>query len=542
MRMRLSFLTSLMALALLGGLQASAADGDSIPEGCVDKRYCDGTQCYAAEDSISMLACGCGLLDPTCGVGRCVEGAYCDGSACGDAGMCHPIDSPISQVMCAGAKMDATCTLPASTCGAGSCVDGAYCDGCGCQPLDSAPSQALCACKLADPRAGVGSCVDGGYCDDLASEAGHCFKPEADVSRAMCRGAVLDKCVASPPAEPVSCKDGVYCDASRCYADDSALSKQNCAFVDGSASGKQGLVKALGPYDVGVIPKRPWGCPAGSEYVQFYMDDEDNHNNNYLWGWVGATRQNNQGTTLGFCRVDGAKFHPLYHSWNTDLRKETYAVLKLGGTCPPGSMEFVRNFDNEDHNNQNSHVGNIWPNVSNNNTSLRFCMFMPSNNGAMGGFPSLGMEYGVFAASNYSSAYWLAQGYIHTDDEDHNNANSYSYNNNGNPALLIHAMVFGSTNTEMRLAKVGNAPAPCTKLVHYYTGANLSAWYDGANCYIKPVPPSGTPFVWSNNYYVSAGPNHSCSEGVYDGANCYIMSAPAGTTAFKWGNAFYYAE
>ncbi|QSQ25557.1 hypothetical protein JY651_11755 [Pyxidicoccus parkwayensis] len=44
------------------------------------------------------------------------------------------------------------------------------------------------------------------------------------------------------------------------------------------------------------------------------------------------------------------------------------------------------------------------------------------------------------------------------------------------------------------------------------------------------------------NYYVTAGWNHSCIEGVYDGANCYIMSAPSGTTPFKWGNAFYYAE
>jgi hypothetical protein len=112
----------------------------------------------------------------------------------------------------------------------------------------------------------------------------------------------------------------------------------------------------------------------------------------------------------------------------------------------------------------------------------------------------------------------------------------------GNPGLLIHEMIWGGANTEMRIAKVVNPPAPCSRKVYYYTGAYLSAWYDGANCYIKPVPPSGNAFTWSMNYYVTAGWNHSCIEGVYDGANCYIMSAPSGTTPFKWGNAFYYAE
>ncbi|WP_164017684.1 hypothetical protein [Pyxidicoccus trucidator] len=541
MSSRLFLLTPLLVFALLGSTPAAAAEQAVIPEGCVGKSYCDGTRCYAPESPISEFACACGLINPVCGVGKCSEGSYCEGSGCGDSAGCHPPSSPVSQVMCGGAKMGAACEPPAGGCGVGACVGGEWCDSCGCQPLDSGPSQALCECKLADTRAGLGSCLDGAYCDNPTSEEGQCHAADSAVSRAMCAGATLKDCKAPAlPAEPGTCRDGIYCEAGRCYEVDSAMSKTHCPGADVSDGAKSGL-KSLGAQDVGVIPKKPWGCPAGSEYIQIYMDDEDKNNNNYTWGWVGATQQTSAGTRFGFCRVDGTKFKRLIHGFNTDLRKETYAVLKLGSSCPLGSMEFIRYFDNEDKNNANSRSGNIWPNTSNANTTLRFCMFMPGNSG-MGAFPSLGFEYGVFAPSNVQSAYWLAAGYVHTDDEDRNNSNWFSFNNNGNPAVLIHAMMWGAANTEMRIAKVANGPAPCTKLVPYHNGTFLSAWYDGANCYIKPVPPSGTPFIWANKYYVTPGPNNSCSEGGWDTANCHIMSAPSGTTAFKWGNGFYYAE
>ncbi|HZI14870.1 MAG TPA: hypothetical protein VE153_31160 [Myxococcus sp.] len=273
------------------------------------------------------------------------------------------------------------------------------------------------------------------------------------------------------------------------------------------------------------------------------MDDEDDGNDNYRWGWVGATQQNSSGTTFGFCRVDGERFGSLPRASWVDLTAQAYAVLKLGSSCPPGTyIEFTRNFDNEDKNNRNWRQGNIGPNVSNSNTSLRFCMFMPSNSGVMNGFPSLGGEYGVFAAGGFASFYGLSSGHIHTDDEDRRNANSWNYHRVGGINTIIHSIISGVDNTDLRTVRVKHRPAPCTRRVYYHTGASLSAQYDGANCYIKPVPSSGTPFIYANNYYVTAGPNNTCAEGFYDGRNCYIMSAPSGTTAFKWGNAFYYAE
>ncbi|MBU8895955.1 hypothetical protein KRR26_10085 [Corallococcus sp. M34] len=541
MKPGLSLLTPLLALAVLGSSPAWAQADEPIPEGCVEKRFCDGTQCYAEDAPQSLLACSCGLLDPTCGVGKCVEGEYCDGSACGETSRCHPSNSPISRVMCAGEKMSPTCELPAGGCGVGRCEDAAYCDGCGCQPRDAAASQALCECKLAETRFGLGECVNGGYCENAASESGQCFKPEADISRAMCRGATLEQCVASPIQEATYCKDGRYCDAKDCYPEDSAISKMNCAFTPAPQEARR-LATALGPYDVGVIPRRPWACPPGCEYIEFYTDDEDSRNDNYTWGWVGATRQNNAGTRLGFCRVDGTRFTNLVDVWNRDLAMATYSVLRLGSRCPPGGIPFTRNMDNEDSNNRNTFTGNIWPNVSNRNTSLNFCLFMATTRSGMHGFPWLGFEYGVFAASDHASSYWRQPGYIHIDDEDDHNANSFSYDNTGNIGLLIHSMVWGGANTEMRLARVTDPDRPCGAQVRYHNGTYLTPWYDGANCYIKRFPPSGTPFIWNNSYYVSAGPGRTCSEGYYDGANCYIMTAPAGTTAFKWGNAFYYAE
>ncbi len=172
---------------------------------------------------------------------------------------------------------------------------------------------------------------------------------------------------------------------------------------EGSEGKEATASRTLGTYDVGVIPRQPWDCPSGSQYIQSHMDDEDDGNDNYRWGWGGATQQNSSGTTFGFCRVDGERFGALPRASWVDLTAQSYAVLKLGSNRPPGTcIEFTRNFDNEDKNNRNWRQGNIGPNVSNSNTSLRFCMFMPSNSGVMNGFPSLGGEYGVFAAGGFA--------------------------------------------------------------------------------------------------------------------------------------------
>ncbi|MDX1999311.1 MAG: hypothetical protein SF066_16455 [Thermoanaerobaculia bacterium] len=74
-------------------------------------------------------------------------------------------------------------------------------------------------------------------------------------------------------------------------------------------------------------------------------------------------------------------------------------------------------------------------------------------------------------------------------------------------------------------------------------GSLISASWDGANCYVKPVPAAdGMPFVYDNKYYLSLGKNFLCEAGYYDGANCYLGAAPAGTGGFVYNGSFYYAE
>ncbi|MCL1037832.1 S8 family peptidase [Shewanella submarina] len=112
---------------------------------------------------------------------------------------------------------------------------------------------------------------------------------------------------------------------------------------------------------------------------------------------------------------------------------------------------------------------------------------------------------------------------------------------------------------------------PCTDPVAMHDGSSLMPWFDGANCYVMPVPSGADPFIWSGNYYVEAklmdcplgsydGANcyvmtkpetgfiyannfyhqyDDCSVGSDDSANCYIASAPGGTSAFEWGGNFY---
>ncbi|RKH95804.1 hypothetical protein [Corallococcus sp. AB038B] len=547
MPLRWSLLKSLFLFALLGAAPALAADAPAIPEGCVDESFCDGKQCYPPESSISRLACACGLLNPVCGVGRCEGDSYCEGRGCGgDDAFCHPASSPVSQIMCAGAPMGDTCDLPPASCGQGSCVDGAFCDACGCQPLDAAASQALCACKLADPKPGLGICRDGAYCDDLASEHGSCYLAEAVVSQAMCQGVSLQAC-ALPPAssDPGECKDGVFCQDGKCHPDDSALSKARCTVSSApkDPQARPGLMGLIGPYDIGVIPKNGFSCPTNSLFTTIYMDDEDSSNANYTWGWIGATEQNRYGTKFGFCRVNGTQFRPLSHNANLNVFQETYAVLKLGDYCPMGSKEFIRHFDNEDRNNANSYTGFPWPNVINSNTTLRFCMFEPSYGYSMPSFPNLGVEYGVFAPSHYASPHWLAAGFIHTDDEDRNNANWFSYDGANTPGFLVHSMIGGASNTDLRLAKVSNGRPRCSRPVQYFTGAYLMPTFDGMNCFIRNAPARSAPFISLNGYYVMWDWfTMSCPEGVWDGTGCRIMTAPAGTTPFVWGNRFYYGE
>jgi hypothetical protein len=197
-------------------------------------------------------------------------------------------------------------------------------------------------------------------------------------------------------------------------------------------------------YDVGVIPDG--GCPYASQAVTLHMDDEDRRNANGRWGWRGAITSDSN-TTLRFCRVDGTKFKPLSTG---NYTSNHYAVLKLGNTCPNDSVNFTRHFDNEDNRNANWSSGGIGLNVSDRNTTLRFCLFR-NGPSTMSSMPDLGFGYGVFAASNFSKA--LQTGGIHTDDEDNNNANYY-IDVVGNAMTDINRIINDTRNTNMNLARV----------------------------------------------------------------------------------------
>ncbi|MCY1015908.1 hypothetical protein [Pyxidicoccus sp. MSG2] len=183
-------------------------------------------------------------------------------------------------------------------------------------------------------------------------------------------------------------------------------------------------------------------CPGNVETIRINMDNEDRAEASNVSGWVGATNVDGNGNiNYVFCRVDGTQFHSLAAANSANYN---YAVLKLDQSCPEGAVEFSRYFDNEDNNNKNSYSGNIFPNVVNNNSTLRFCLFKGDGSIASA-FPSLGFEYGVFAASQF--VFTSARGYIYSDDEDGNNANSY----NVDPAWKSAATAIISEGWDTRL-------------------------------------------------------------------------------------------
>ncbi|XXF80007.1 S8 family serine peptidase [Myxococcaceae bacterium GXIMD 01537] len=201
-----------------------------------------------------------------------------------------------------------------------------------------------------------------------------------------------------------------------------------------------------GPTDeVGVISATN-KCPDVFKTVTLHMDNEDSRDSSWISGWVGATSVDSGGNTdFTFCRTSGSQFRSL--SSSNDARAN-YAVLKLGATCPAGSVEFTRHFDNEDRATSNSYTGNISPNVVDGNTTLYFCLFKGGGTIASS-LPALGYDYGVFAAPQF--VFTSAKGTIHTDDEDSNNANWYS----ADPAWksAATAIVSEGGNTDLRTAR-----------------------------------------------------------------------------------------
>jgi hypothetical protein len=187
------------------------------------------------------------------------------------------------------------------------------------------------------------------------------------------------------------------------------------------------------------------------------IDSGHNNNNTHSSGWIGETTVGTK-SALRFCRIDGRLLRPVRSS-NT---AHNYAVLKLGSSCPAGSVEFTRYFDNNDAcgNSTNpscntyadlSFLGDIAPNQYGgnyaNNLWMRFCMFRASSSASSFSFPNLGHSYGVFAAAGLIGA--MESGYLYTDDEDSANNNSTSGDLTGSAGFLT----LGS-NTTLRMARV----------------------------------------------------------------------------------------
>lgn len=233
-----------------------------------------------------------------------------------------------------------------------------------------------------------------------------------------------------------------------CSADVDAGDTSSTEF-DTSAEAVESLDQALvaGAHDVGVLANG--ACP---NPVTIYMDDEDSSNNSSLTGWYGST---NSQTRFQFCRVDGSVFTGT--GW---CNAGEYAVLKLGTTCPNGSVELSRYFDNEDSGNNNSNSGNIAPSTQNGaGTTLRMCAFTRyplakcSADSPVVEFPNVGFSYGVFADPGVYGA--LQTGQIYTDDEDSGNNNAWNLSQLQSwQVTAVQKFLYGGNNTVLETARV----------------------------------------------------------------------------------------
>lgn len=194
-------------------------------------------------------------------------------------------------------------------------------------------------------------------------------------------------------------------------------------------------------YAVGVIPIGPGGsegglygttCPAGSQLITIYMDDEDSYNiTAWSWSWrlpqdtnddLGYPYHNNFNTRFRFCRVNGTSFRPMAREVS-DIG-HYYAVLRLGPKCPNGSTIMYRQVDNEDNDNENFGEGPYQPNESgSSSTMLHFCFFrVGSGTNVIDDLPNLGAPYAVFhdfdGPQPYPYSLALGKARHISDDED----------------------------------------------------------------------------------------------------------------------------
>ena len=195
-------------------------------------------------------------------------------------------------------------------------------------------------------------------------------------------------------------------------------------------------------------------CPmgAGREGLWIYMHDEDDPGcsdatgSRGEGGWVLPDDEGSRepvcgashGTNMDFCRVDGARLKPL--TTETD-QAQFYAVLKLGTTCPKGSVAIQKSIDNEDQpkidpvNGPSRAIGDLGPDNEVNSealgtvTKLTFCFFRAaeSPDETMPAFPDFGLPYAVFHRFTGEQPPWvIAKRWQHSQDEiQQNRLNGY---------------------------------------------------------------------------------------------------------------------
>lgn len=194
-------------------------------------------------------------------------------------------------------------------------------------------------------------------------------------------------------------------------------------------------------YDVGVFPMSG-SCPTGYEKLVIYMDCENNNPFTRIEKRAGQFSIQSGVVVEGrnvkwvICRVDGRKFKPFA---DVNGRNVPFGVVSLGnlasGAYTTKSLE--RYFDNEDvgiGSNQNYSEGDIGPNISNQNTYMRFRVIEPSastvdkTGAGFKGVPTDVLNYDTYGvlANGYTTiqGYTVQPGfYLSIDDEDYRNAN-----------------------------------------------------------------------------------------------------------------------
>jgi hypothetical protein len=178
-------------------------------------------------------------------------------------------------------------------------------------------------------------------------------------------------------------------------------------------------------YPVGVIPELDV-CPAGSEKIKFFMDNQDN-GNTMKSGWTGAWSVDGNGNSWHtLCTVYGGAFK--FMTLNTYTQ---YLVVRLGNNKTTFMEPRVWNvyMDNEDNNNKNVlAAGDFSPNsMDKNGTNLQFWAIAGKSAPGVNQdteFPNFGFSYGVFGTFSSPVVGGLnGTGMFKTDDENNNNAN-----------------------------------------------------------------------------------------------------------------------